>query len=144
MQNQEDLSPAEKALESALGQLTPAANRMNRDELMFNAGRASGGSKGPWRMLSGVLTVLLLGSVLIRPGLNGPRELSSPPDVTQYEMARMSNIPIQVESRGSLEYVTLRQEIVERGLDAFPLRRGFNSGASRESRKQLLESMLSS
>lgn len=144
MQNQESLSPAEKALESALGQLKPAAGRMNRDELMFNAGRASVGRKAPWQMLSGVLTVLLLSSVLIRPDLNGPRQLASPPDPVRFATARFVAHPTEIEPSGSLEYVTLRQDVVERGLDALPLRRGIGGGAPRKSRKQLLESMLSS
>ncbi|MHC4166648.1 MAG: hypothetical protein ACYSWQ_06810 [Planctomycetota bacterium] len=144
MQNQEDLSPAEQALESALGQLTPAANRMNRDELMFNAGRAAAGRKGLWQMLSGVLTVLLLGSVLIRPGLNGPRESSSPLKPAQFEVAHAVDHPVQVKSRGSLEFVTLRRKVVEQGLDGLPLRRRAGGSEPRRSRRQLLESMLSS
>jgi hypothetical protein len=144
MQNQEDLNPAEKALESALGQLTPAANRMNRDELMFNAGRAAAGRKGPWQMLSGLLTVLLLGSVVMRLGMNESRQLPVPPGTAHYEVVRTSDHPVQVESRGSLEYVTLRRKVVERGLDSLPLRRGPGGGVPRRSRKQLLESMLSS
>lgn len=144
MQHEENLSPAEQALESALSQLRPAATRLNRDELMFNAGRAAAGRKGSWQMLSGVLTVLLLGSVLIRPGLNGSRELPSPADTPRFEMAQALHHPVQVESRGSLEYVTLRQKVIERGLDALPLRRGVGSTELPMSRRQLLDSMLSS
>jgi len=144
MQNKEDLSPAEKALESALGQLKPAAGRLSRDELMFNAGRAMAGSKGPWQMLSGVLTVLLLGSVLIRPGSNESREFAEAIEPAHFEVAQAVNPPAQVESDGSLEYVTLRQKIVEQGLDSLPLRRATDSSEPRRNRKQLLESMLSS
>ncbi len=144
MQNQENLSPAEKALESALGQLKPAADRMNRDELMFNAGRASAGRKGPWQTLSGVLTVLLLSSVLIRPDSNQSRQLASAPNPAAFEVARAVDRPVRAESNGSLEYVTLRQNVVERGLDALPARRSVGGRAPRKSRKQLLDSMLSS
>ena len=77
MQNEENLSPAERELESALGQLKPVSNTLNRDVLMFNAGRATAGRKQPWQMLSGVLTVLLLCSVLVRPDLDGAGTLSS-------------------------------------------------------------------
>ncbi len=143
MQNQENLSPAEKALESALGQLKPAAGRMNRDELMFNAGRASSGRKGSWQMLSGVLTVLLLSSVLIRPDANRSQQLASAPDHGAFEVAQTLERPARVESGGSLEYVTLRQNVIERGLDALPVRRAVG-GVPSKSRKQLLESMLSS
>lgn len=144
MQHEESLSPAEQTLESALGELKPAANTLNRDELMFNAGRAAAGRKGPWQMLSGVLTVLLLSSVLIRPDLNASRQLSPPANPARFEVARTLDRPVQVDSGGSLEYVTLRQKIVERGLDALPLRQGVSGGAPRKSRRQLLESMLSS
>ncbi|UCE48737.1 MAG: hypothetical protein JSW47_01045 [Phycisphaerales bacterium] len=144
MQDKEDLSPAEKALESALGQLKPTTYTMSRDELMFNAGRATAGSKGPWQMLSGLLTVLLLGSVLIRPGSNGPRELVGPVEPAHFEMAQVVDQPAQVKSRGSLEYVTLREKVIEQGLDALPLRHGVGSAELPRSRKQLLDSMLSS
>ena len=144
MQNKEDLSPAEKALESALGQLKPAAGRLSRDELMFNAGRAMASGKGPWQFLSGVLTVLLLGSVLIRPGSYEGPELADPIEPVRFEVAQVVNPPAQVESGGSLEYVTLRQKIVEQGLDSLPLRRATGSSEPRRNRKQLLESMLSS
>ena len=88
MQNKEDLSPAEKALESALGQLKPAVNRLSRDELMFKAGRAMAGSKSPWQLLCGVLTVLLLGSVLVRTGSNETPKLADPIEPTRFEVAQ--------------------------------------------------------
>lgn len=144
MQNEESLSPAEQALESALGQLKPIAGTLNRDELMFNAGLAAAGAKRPWQMLSGVLAALLLGSVLIGPGSNGSGESSSPPDLAQYEVARALDHPAQTQPGGSLEYVTLRQNVVERGLDGLPVRRGAGGGETHTNRKQLLESMLSS
>ncbi len=144
MYKEEGLTPAERELESVLGQLTPACNTLNRDKLMFNAGIAAAGKKRPWQMLSGALTLLLLGSVLVQIDLNGARELSSPPIVAQHEVTGPLNRSGQLKSRGSLEYVTLRQNVVERGLDALPLRRGVSGGAQHKSRKQLLESMLSS
>jgi len=143
MRYEESLSPAEKALESALGQLKPAADRLNRDELMFNAGRAAAGGRAPWQALSGMLTVLLLGSILTRPASDGAPELT-PPSQIQYQVAQVPDRPPQIESGGSLEYVTLRQKIVEQGLDALPVRRGAGSSEPRRNRRQLLESMLSS
>ncbi|HEC03102.1 MAG TPA: hypothetical protein ENI81_06140 [Phycisphaerales bacterium] len=143
MRYEESLSPAEKALESALGQLKPAADRLNRDELMFNAGRAAAGGRAPWQALSGMLTVLLLGSILTRPASDGAPELT-PPSQIQYQVAQVPDRPPQIESGGSLEYVTLRQKIVVQGLDALPVRRGAGSSEPRRNRRQLLESMLSS
>ncbi|MHC4120183.1 MAG: hypothetical protein ACYSWO_22040 [Planctomycetota bacterium] len=144
MYKEEGLTPAEKALECALGQLKPAADRLNRDELMFNAGRAAASGKGPWQMLSGVLTVLLLSSVLIQIGSNEPAEQPSVPVIAQYEMPQAPSRSVQFESGGSLEYVTLRRDVVERGLDALPLRRAVSGGSANKSRRQLLDSMLSS
>lgn len=144
MRHEENLSPAEKALESALGQLKPASTALNRDEMMFNAGRATAPNSRPWQMLSGVLTALLLASVLVHPGSNGSEDSTSPLAPARFEVAQAVDHPVQIQSRGSLEYVTLRQRVVERGLDGLPLRRRAAGGQSRTSRRQLLESMLSS
>jgi hypothetical protein len=53
-------------------------------------------------MFSGALTVLFLGSVLMRLGMNESRQLPVPSDTARYEVAQTSDHPIQVESRGSL------------------------------------------
>jgi hypothetical protein len=144
MHKEESLTPAEQELESVLGQLKPAPNTLNRDELMFNAGRAAAGKKQPWQMLSGVLTVLLLCSVLIRSDMHGPRESSSPHDPEQFRIAQTTYRPVQTESPGPLMYPTLRRDIVRYGLDAWSLRQGISSSAQHKNRKQWLESMLSS
>lgn len=142
--HKEDLTPAEQELESALGRLKPAANTLNRDELMFNAGRAAAGRKRPWQMLSGVLMALLLCSVLIRSDMHEPRESSPPHDSGQFRIAQTMYRPVQTESPGPLVYPTLRRDIVRHGLDAWPLKQGTSSGAQHKNRKQWLESMLSS
>lgn len=144
MHKEEGLTPAERELESVLGQLKPASNTPNRDELMFNAGRAAAGGKRPWQMLSGILTLLLLGSVLVRVGSNEPKGLPSVPVMAQREPARAPSRSVRPESGGSMEYVTLRRNVVERGLDALPPRRAASGGSASKNRRQLLESMLSS
>ena len=144
MHKEESLTPAEQELESVLGQLKPAPNTLNRDELMFNAGRAAAGKKQPWQMLSGVLTVLLLCLVLIRSDMHGPRESSSPHDPGQFRMGQTIYRPVQTAPAGSLAYPTLRRSIVRHGLDALPFKQGMSSGAQHKNRKQWLESMLSS
>ncbi len=144
MHKEEDLTPAERELESVLGRLKPAANTLNRDGLMFNAGRAAAGGKKPWQMLSGVLTVLLLCSALIRFDMHGPRESSPAGDQGQYRMAQTTYRPVQIESPRPLAYPTLRRNIVQHGLDALPLEQGGGNGDQHKSRKQWLESMLSS
>lgn len=144
MYKEEGLSPAAMALESALGQLKPTANRLNRDELMFNAGRAAAGGKGPWQMLSGVVTVLLLCSVLIQVGSNESAEGPSVPVMARYEMPHSPSRSAQFKSGGSMEYATLRRDVLQRGLDALPLRRAGGGNSAGQNRRQLLESMLSS
>ena len=144
MHKEEGLTPAERELESVLGRLKPAANTLNRDELMFNAGRAAAGRARPWQMLSGVLMVLLLCSMLIRSDIYGPRESSRPKDPGQFRIAQTTYRPVQTESPGPLVYPALRRNIVRHGLDAWPLKQGTSSGAQNKNRKQWLESMLSS
>jgi hypothetical protein len=144
MYNEENLTPAEQELESVLGQLKPIANTLNRDVLMFNAGRATAGKKLPWQMLSGALIVLLLCSVLVRPDLNGTRSLSSGPEPGEFQMMQTSYQPVQAESPGSLAYPMLRQNIVRYGLDALRFQQGMSHSEPLKNRKQLLESMLSS
>ncbi len=144
MYNEESLNPAEKELESVLGQLKPIANTLNRDVLMFNAGRATAGKKRPWQMLSSVLIVLLLCSVWIRPDLNGTQSLSSDPEPGEFQMAQASYQPVPAESPDSLAYPMLRQNIVRYGLDALQFQEGMSHSEPVEKRKELLESMLSS
>lgn len=143
MYNEENLNPAEQELESVLGQLKPIANTLNRDALMFNAGRATVGKKLPWQMFSGVLIVLLLCSVLIRPDLNGARSLSAGPEPGEFQMRQTSFQPVQAESSGSLAYPILRENIVRYGLDALRFQQGMSHSEPLKNRKQLLESMLS-
>jgi hypothetical protein len=142
--NEENLTPAEQELESALGQLKLAANTLNRDALMFNAGRATAGKKRPWQILSGALTVLLLFSVLIRPGLNEPRRLASGPEPGQFQAAQTVHHPVQAEFDDSLAYPALRQNVVRYGLNALRFQQGTSRSGPPKNRKQWLESMLSS
>ena len=144
MYNEENLNPAEQELESALGQLKPIANTLNRDVLIFNAGRATAGKKRPWQMFSGVLVVLLLCSVWVRPDLNGTQSLSSVPEPGEFQMTQALYQPVQAESRDSLAYPMLRQNIVRYGLDALRFQQGMSHSEPLEDRKTLLESMLSS
>jgi len=144
MYNEENLTSAEKELESALGQLKPTMNTLKRDVLMFNAGRATAGKRRPWQMLSGALTVLLLCSVLVRPDLNGARNLSSGPEPSEFQVTQTSYQPVQTEPSDSLAYPVLRQNIVRYGLDALRFQQGMSHSEPLKNRKELLESMLSS
>jgi hypothetical protein len=144
MHKEEGLTPAEQELESVLGQLKPAANTLNRDGLMFNAGRAAAGRKTPWQMLSGTLMVLLLCSVMIRSDMHGPQESAPPHDSGQFRMAQATYRPVQIESPRPLVYPTLRRNIVTHGLDALTLEQSTRGKTRHKNRKQWLDSMLSS
>ena len=143
MYEEENLNPAERALESALGQLKPVANTLNRDVFMFNAGRASAGRKRPWQMLSGALLVLLLCSVFIRPNQNNS---AVTPDSMQshFQIAQTQYQPTQIESPDSPSYPRLRDNIIKYGLDALPEQQTPGRSNSARNQRQWLESMLSS
>jgi len=143
MYKEENLTSAEKALESALGQLKPLANTMNRDVLMFNAGRASASRKHPWQILSGALTILLLCSILIHPETNGVQSLSSSPAQIESVIAQLQHQPVQTDSSDLLGYTILRDNILTNGLEALQLQSGIRDPEPIMNRKQLLESMLS-
>lgn len=142
MYEEENLSPAEQALESALGQLKPVSNTLNRDVFMFNAGRASAGRKRSWQMLSGVLTILLLCSVLIRPSQNRGT-IPSDSVQNQFQVARSQYQPAQAESSETLSYPRLRDNIIKYGLDALPEQQTPSNNSDRN-QKEWLDSMLSS
>jgi len=108
---------------------------------MFHAGRASAGTKRPWQMLSGVLTILLLGSVLIRPDLGvSQRESASAHLVAFQETAPVDHS--QPKSPEAFAYLTLRRNVVRRGLNALPPGSGMGSSSQRVHHKQLLETLL--
>ncbi|MHC4627414.1 MAG: hypothetical protein ACYTDV_10580, partial [Planctomycetota bacterium] len=94
MHEEEGLTPAEHELESALGRLKPAANTLNRDALMFKAGLAAAGGRRPWQMFSGVLTLLLLCSILIRPELRRTEGFPSPGDIGEFQVAQAVYAPV--------------------------------------------------
>jgi len=141
---EEKLSPAEKELESALGQLKPTTNTLSRDVLMFNAGRATAGKKRSWQVLSGMLAVVLFCSVMYRPELDETRHLSYSPEVVESQMTQTPYQPVQAESPGSLAYPILRQNIVRYGLDALRFQQDMGRSKPNKNRKELLEGMLSS
>ena len=144
MYKEENLSPAEKELESVLGHLKPTANTLSRDVLMFNAGRSTAGKKRPWQVLSGMLAVVLFCSVIYHPEFDGTRRLSYSPEAAEFQMTQTSYQPLQSESSGSLVYPILRQKIVRYGLNALRFQQDMGRSETHKNRKELLESMLSS
>jgi hypothetical protein len=144
MYEEENLTPAEQALESALGQLKPVTNIMNRDKLMFNAGRASIGKKQPWQILSGVLTVLLLCSILIHSDLRSNQTVPSDSEQNYFQVAQTQYEPAKVESPESMSYPKLRENIIKHGMDALQLQETPRHSEPARNQKQWMDSMLSS
>ena len=60
MSNPFELNPANKELEKVLGSLKPASIRLDRDRLMFEAGRASASQQTlRWPIISATLAIML-------------------------------------------------------------------------------------
>jgi hypothetical protein len=124
------LDPDLVALSTALGGLAPAAAAIDRDRLLFEAGRRS--VRRPWAspMLTGVFAVLAIGF--------GVRLMTAPPQVqTVYvvEASRERERPEFLNSklefrtpvaeapgspRAGAEYLHLRDQVVRFGADSLP------------------------
>jgi len=126
MQERENLTPAERELAAALGTLRPAGVSVDRDRLMFLAGRAAAGrGSRAWQCLAVLLAAGLGVLLAVRPG---PREterlvyrtIERPAHqaVTQPPLHLAMLTPDQL--RGHADYLKLRQEVLTRGLDALP------------------------
>jgi hypothetical protein len=138
MYKEEDLSPSQKALESALGQLKPITNTMNRDELMFNAGRASVRGKLHWQMLSGTLAVLLICSFLFRSDMNETYNLPAGTQHEQIQIAQTQYQPAETSSFDSMSYPILRENVIKYGLDALQSQQSTSQNEPPLNRKQWL------
>jgi hypothetical protein len=67
-----ELTPADRELEAALGSLTPAGTGIDRDGLMFDLGRSSGGRQlRIWQGASGLM-MAVLAMLIAFPLLNPP------------------------------------------------------------------------
>ena len=142
MQNKNRLTPAQQELESALSQISPAQDVLNHELFLFQAGRASAGTKRPWQMLSGVLTILLFCSMLMRPDLGVSQRESAPAHRVAFQETASVDHSRPSESPEAFAYLTLRQNVVRRGMNALPPGSGMGSSTQRVHHKQWLESLL--
>jgi hypothetical protein len=152
MQNEENITPAQRELETALGSLRPIATSMDRDLLMFRAGRASG--RRHYRIWQGgvaVLAVLLTVSLLHSPTVGPIERVQYVTDEQQAAPANMMTMtkaptgPARTRSLMPGNYIRLRNRVLIGGLDELPEAQS-SSGPSEPpmTRQQLLEMMLSS
>ena len=120
MHKQERLTPAQQELESVLSQIRPRQDVLNHELFLFNAGRASVGTKRPWQIVSGMLTLLLAYSVLIRFDVDVPQRDLPPAHLTAVQKTLPPDLPRASASLEASAYLGLRQRVVRRGLDALP------------------------
>lgn len=152
MQNEENITPAQRELEIALGSLRPATTSMDRDLLMFRAGRASGRRYyRTWQGGAAVLAVLLTVSLLHSPTVQPIERVqyvtheqqAAPSDMMT--MTKATTGPACTRSQMPGNYVRLRNRVLIGGLDELP--ETYSSSGPSEppmNRRQLLEMMLSS
>lgn len=129
-------NPELRDLESTLKTLAPVPSRMDRDQLMFRAGQASGGGRGWfWPGATALLATLAatLGTLLClrpaprpvehivylpAPGLPSPEEREfSPPSLSPEPLAMPDYSPPR-PGRGN--YLQFRKHVVRWGVDELP------------------------
>jgi len=119
--SQERLKSELAALEASLAALTPRPSTVDRDRLMFLAGRASGASarrRGPASWLWPLATAA---SLLLAAGLGTLawlREVDQPvayvPAAPTQDLLRTS----AESTRWAADYLRLRNRVIDRGVDA--------------------------
>ena len=110
------LTPAQQRMEAIMGQLRPSAQALDRETLIFEAGRSAQGSKRPWQAMCGILMVLLCGSLIMSMPQTKP---FTPTTVVQQRPAPVWPVDRQPSDR-SLGYLKLQKTVLHNGLDALP------------------------
>jgi hypothetical protein len=127
MQPQEPLTPADLELERALGTLCPMGAGIDRDALMFRAGRQSlaRGGQG-WRISTVALTLALGASILFNAwqGSKPMEQVVVQPTAQQQQTAEpivyLPSPSPEVPRIAQDNYLKLRSEVLAKGLDALP------------------------
>jgi hypothetical protein len=121
------LTPSERELEAALGGLKPTRATMNRDQVMFQAGRASAKRQNHfWQAVSAYLTVVLVASIAYHSG----------PTTIQTGIVPVASRPQSAPAAGAVsqrhdvpglryfeqvnDYTRMRAAVLRRGIDALP------------------------
>lgn len=128
------LSDAQRELETTLAALRPAAPAINRDALMFAAGRASAvprRSVHVWQAATAVLAAGLCVSLLLRPTPVERIVVVAPPQETAQPLAHtpptvtpphdpVTPAAARLEPLPPDAYLPLRNAVLSRGIDALP------------------------
>jgi hypothetical protein len=147
MSSQPDPNAELTAVEAALGSLAPAPGRLDRDRVMFQAGRAAPRrslARAGWPALAACLAVVAAGEgaalssrpavryvdrvVVVRePALPAPAPLQTPIAVPEPEPApklagevRGALLPFLMLTRVETDYERLRAGVLRYGLDGLP------------------------
>jgi hypothetical protein len=128
-------------MEATMGQLQPSARTLDHEMLIFEAGRAAQGSKRPWQVMCGILTLLLCGSLIMHVPQTKPT-----PSVTLAQQITAPVSPIEMQPADhSLAYLNLQKTVFSRGLDALPPHRTVcTARQKRLDQETLLQELLSS
>lgn len=128
MSNSEFLTPAERELEAALGDLAPAGGGIDRDRFLYEAGRTSARrSLHFWRAGTAAMTLALLAALAWQPRPKAAQPVVQAPEQTAPDitpvMAR-STTP-SPETRASLQwdensYLVVQRRVLQLGIDALP------------------------
>lgn len=135
------LTPEQQKMEAIMGQLQPSARSLDREMLIFAAGRAAQGTKAPWQMACGVLTVLLCTSLIVRL----PQSRSATPTkVAEQSLAPVTPLASQPADY-SLGYLELQKTVLKNGLDAMPAYRTVRATQQKHlDQETLLQDLMSS
>ena len=130
MQNDDRLTPPERELEAVLGGLRPAHSKMNRDCVMYLAGRMSTRRQNRiWQGLSFFLVAMLVVSIISkprRPAAEVRPEIvaDATPNMTGRGFSARSPEPFERRRFESfVNYVRTRRAVLDRGMEALPASR---------------------
>lgn len=124
-----------------MGQLQPSARSLDREMLIFAAGRAAQGSKRPWQVACGALTILLCASLIMHIPQPEP---ATPVVLAQQFPAPAPSVEIR-QADHSLGYLELQKTVLQNGLDAMPPYRTVRAAHQKQlDQETLIQDLLSS
>ena len=127
MQEHEELNPAQRELEKALGSLKAAPPQIDRDAVMYRAGLVVGRRSCRRYATAATLVAAALGVTLAAMHASQPKVVERivyvPEDAGAPTAARTVEpwpMPDSTPDYGRGEYLRLRQEVLAKGLSALP------------------------
>ena len=135
--NEENLGADDQAFAEKLSALKPRGPAIERDALMFAAGRASVGKRPlwPWQMATGMSLAIAIGMLCLSAGhplapVRNPPIAVAPPVQPFEAVLPMSGSPgTAADSGDDFSYLRTRQNVLAMGLAALPQTAGGGSRA---------------